>query len=1705
MATIKGITVQIGAETTGLKAALKDVENESSKLRSELKEIERQLKFDPHNVELWAQKQKVLNDQVEATREKLNRLKDVQAQVNQQFQEGKISEEQYRAFQREIAKTESQLKDYEKQLRAVNLQNHEFNQKMQEAGKKLQDVGKKLTDVGKTLSTRLTAPLAALGGLAAKTAIDFESAFASVRKTVDATEEEFAALERGIRDMAKEIPAAATEIAGVAEAAGQLGIQNEHILSFTRTMIDLGESTNMSAEQAATALARLANITQMPQSEFDRLGSTIVALGNNLATTEAEIVEMSLRLAGAGKQVGMTEAEILSFAGALSSVGIAAEAGGSAFSKVMIQMQLAAETGGAALDNFARVAGMSAEQFARQFRENAAEALIAFINGLQRAQEQGTSAIKVLDDIGITEVRMRDALLRAAGAGDLFAESIRLGTQAWEENTALTNEAAQRYETTASKLEIMRNRLQDVAITFGEILLPPLVAVAEKVGEFADWLNSLDPILQKIIVTLGLLAAAAGPIILIAGQLVAAVGALLPVLGTLSAFINTTLIPAIKAINWPAIATVGAIAALAAVAYEVYRAWDEVKAALAATWEYLKASAERLALNMSLSFEQMKHAVINAVGEILERLSVLENLPFGLGDKFAGLKDKIGEGVDGSKQKIAELEAALETNATRMAEAAEGMKVALGDVGAKVAEDVQAVIRAITGQTEAYAEELGEQTDIIIEETEAQTAQVRRTQQAQTAIVAEQAEERTEIISKEAEKQEEERAKFEEQWNQKLFNLQATRREKLQAEYDAAIELAEKLGADTTAIHEYYRILLDQMDEEEQKVKEERLKAWRERLKEATASELDLLVLQRDRQLALIEDQMQEELELAGDNEEAKTLIMQFWALKRQQVLGEYADAVKAIQEQEVEWLQSLEDRLTEATATEEELLAYRRDKRLSEIRAQMEEELKMAEGNEEAIANITKYWLAEILKAHEEYNDALRALQEQRVEQLQTWTDMLFELTASEEDLLRRSGERQIAEVEARAAQALEVFKDNAEAVEVIIRARDAKIEQITKDTNDKLYALEQEKLRKKETLYSEWYDKLAELTLSEEELLTKSANERIAAIEKAAEEAIKAAEGDAELIAIIEQSKAAQILAINEQLNEDIVALERTRLQQQESILKSWQNTLFDFQATEEDRLRKQAEDKIAALEKQAEADKKRLQEIGAEAEAIQQIEDNLAEARRLINQQLNQDLEALANQRVQREEDILRSWEDILFDFHASEEDRLRKQATDRIEQLRKRAEAEIELVKDNAEAVEYIENALAEAIKQINEQLANDLKVLEDRKLQEHEDRLKRWQDRLFEATASEEELLRKRAEDRIAELERIAAKEIELAQGNQELILAIEQATALEIKRINEELQEALDAPRKAEERDREAFEEEWRRQYLRLIDDREALLQMDYEKAIERAKELGADLADVEAVFSIRMAQLAEEIADEQKSAWEKALDAVQSPMDRLVSAITSAADSIMDVGKAIRSGNWGDVFLSLLMETEAFAKAMELIGAVLHPVVTLFDAVLKPIINGILGMWNGIIDALASISIFGWKPFAGLKDKRIPLVGEDSGAGGGGDKGSSGGRQVSEITGPTRDLLVDLLSPLAHLAQIVAPIQDIRQILYERLPNFNTLDFAGAGVGVGAMGPTVIIENLNVTAPTTGVDDISRATIDKIEKALAGRIAIGQRGRGGR
>jgi TP901 family phage tail tape measure protein len=369
----------------------------------------------------------------------------------------------------------------------------------------------------RTAGTALTAfgtvTVAALAA-SAKAAVDWESAFAGVRKTVDDSEAGYAALSGELREMARTLPAAHAEIAGVAEAAGQLGIQRESIAGFTRTMIDLGETTNLSAGEAATALARFANIMGTSQDEFDNIGSAVVDLGNNFATTEREIVEMGLRLAGAGRQAGLTEGEVLGLATALSSVGIEAQAGGTAFSRVLIEMGVAVDTQSDSLRTFAEVSGMAASQFSTAWEEDAGSAIAAFVAGLGEMESSGQSIQPILEELGMTDIRIGDALRRASGAADLFTGAMSSGNAAYAENVALTNEAQQRYATTAAQLQVFKNNVVDASVSLGEAFLPALQGLASYGADAAKWLGALPEPLQKVAAFGG---AAAGSASLLAG------------------------------------------------------------------------------------------------------------------------------------------------------------------------------------------------------------------------------------------------------------------------------------------------------------------------------------------------------------------------------------------------------------------------------------------------------------------------------------------------------------------------------------------------------------------------------------------------------------------------------------------------------------------------------------------------------------------------------------------------------------------------------------------------------------------------------------------------------------------------------------------------------------------------------------------------------------------------------------------------------------------------------------------------------------------------------------------------------------------------------------------------------------------------------------------------------------------------------------
>ena len=361
-----------------------------------------------------------------------------------------------------------------------------FNSAFKNANKHIASVAK----VSAAATAAAATALVGLGAAAIKAGVEYESAFAGVKKTVDATQEQLDALDKGIRDMARTMPTSAVEIAGVAEAAGQLGIQTDNILSFTKVMTQLGDATNLTADEAATTLARFANITGMSQKDFDRLGATIVDLGNNYATTEAEITAMGLRLAAAGNQVGMSESEILGFATALSSVGLEAEAGGSAMSKLMVKIQLATEGGGKALKQYAKVAGVSTSEFKKSFQTDAAGAIIQFLSGLNDTKRLGKSAIAILNDMGLSEIRLRDTILRSANASGMMKGAIERSNNAWKENTALTKEVEQRYATMESQFNILENGLTNLGIEFYQSVRNPLADILKEANNAVDTLTT---------------------------------------------------------------------------------------------------------------------------------------------------------------------------------------------------------------------------------------------------------------------------------------------------------------------------------------------------------------------------------------------------------------------------------------------------------------------------------------------------------------------------------------------------------------------------------------------------------------------------------------------------------------------------------------------------------------------------------------------------------------------------------------------------------------------------------------------------------------------------------------------------------------------------------------------------------------------------------------------------------------------------------------------------------------------------------------------------------------------------------------------------------------------------------------------------------------------------------------------------------------
>lgn len=410
----------------------------------------------------------------------------------------------------------------------LNADTHGFTAAMARAATASKQLGSQVkahgADFDRMASASTKAGLAVTAGVggAVKAAVDWESAWTGVQKTVDATPAQYARLEGQLRSLTSVLPVSHQEIAGVAEAAGQLGVKQQDVAKFTSTMVKLGTATNMTSEEAATSLRQFMNVMGTAPKDVDRLAATVVDLGNNSATTERDIVEMGQRLSGTGKQMRMSEPQVMAFGAAMASVGINAEAGGTAMSRNWIKIDKAVRSGGQSLQTMAQVSGMSAAQFKKAWQTDAAGATNALIEGLGRASKSGQDVSKLLDQMGIKGQYQTDAMKRLAGASagagnaqDQLADSLKIAGQGWSQNTALAEEFGRRQATTASQMQIAMNRIKDAAISVGQAALPVLGRAAQKISGYADRFAKLSPHTQEMILKIGALG---GVSLIAAGQ-----------------------------------------------------------------------------------------------------------------------------------------------------------------------------------------------------------------------------------------------------------------------------------------------------------------------------------------------------------------------------------------------------------------------------------------------------------------------------------------------------------------------------------------------------------------------------------------------------------------------------------------------------------------------------------------------------------------------------------------------------------------------------------------------------------------------------------------------------------------------------------------------------------------------------------------------------------------------------------------------------------------------------------------------------------------------------------------------------------------------------------------------------------------------------------------------------------------------------------
>jgi TP901 family phage tail tape measure protein len=591
---IKGITVEIGGDTTKLQTALKGVNSEIKNTQAHLKDVEKLLKLDPGNTDLLAQKQKLLSDAVSETKDKLTTLKTAAEQANTALANGDISQEQYDALQREIIETEQDLKKLEEQAK----QSDAALQKIAANGEKLKTVGDNISSAGQKMLP-VTAAVTGLGTAAVTTAANFESSMSQVQATMGVTKDAMSTVDGQsvntmdtLSELAKKMGAetafSAKECADALNYLALAGYDTQQMCDTLPTVLNLAAAGDIDLASASDMVTDAMSALGMGVDESTKMVDQMAKTASSTNTSVAQLGEGILTIGATAKSIKGGTAELNTALGILANNGIKGAEGGTHLRNVILSLQNPTDKAAAQMDAL----GVSVYDSNGNMRS-----LNDILGDLNKSMDGMTSADKaniIATIFNKTDLASVNALL--ANTGDTW-DSLQ---------NSITNSAGAAQQMADTQLDnlqgqitILKSALEGLAISFGELLMPAIKQIVDWVQKFVDWLNSMDEGTKKVIVTVALLAAAIGPVLIVIGKVISAVGTIMTVVPKIASAISTVK-TAFAALNVtmlanPIVLIIAAITALVAAFIYLWNTnegfrqfwidlWEGIKQAVITAW-----------------------------------------------------------------------------------------------------------------------------------------------------------------------------------------------------------------------------------------------------------------------------------------------------------------------------------------------------------------------------------------------------------------------------------------------------------------------------------------------------------------------------------------------------------------------------------------------------------------------------------------------------------------------------------------------------------------------------------------------------------------------------------------------------------------------------------------------------------------------------------------------------------------------------------------------------------------------------------------------------------------------------------------------------------------------------------------------------------------------------------------------------------------